>query len=136
MSTLTVAQDGRVKLESGLWDWRIRQQPSGSMVVFTHRDRPRDEMRTWTSEEEITPERALELAAEPVERLWVDADGLLWSIVLDLPSDWGRARIPHAEQAVNLVFTCGGWRKVVIAPADTKLGEISSFDLGRMFRTA
>lgn len=125
-------QQGSIKLSSGPWDWRLRPQQSGSAVVFHHRQRSQDEMRTWAPETALSASRARELALDPVERLWLDADGLLWNIHVELPSDWARSHSGQ-EGALRLVFTCGSNQKSIWVPEDTRLGELAHFDLSRLF---
>lgn len=124
-------QDGKVQLSSGTWDWKARPQQTGATVTFQHRDRQQDEMRTWSPDLDLSQERVRELALEPVERLWLDPDGILWSIHVGLPSDWAR-RDDAKEQSLRLVFSCGSLRKVVPVPVETKLGELSHFELAKM----
>lgn len=128
-------QDGKIQLPSGVWDWRLRPQQSGATVTFRHRDRQQDEMRTWSQDLELSSDRVRELALEPVERLWLDPDGLLWSIQVELPSDWARASEEKAG-GLRLVFSCGSLRKKAMVPRDTKLGELSHFELTRLLNSA
>lgn len=126
-------RDGKIQLSSGTWDWRLSPQQDGATVTFQHRQRPQDEMRTWTPEFDLSVDRVLELALEPVERLWLDPDGFLWSIYVELPSDWGRSTTPAKESALRLVFSCGSMRKTVPVTGETKLGELSHFELTKLF---
>ena len=89
-------------------------------------------MRTWTPDDDLTEDRVRELAMEPVERLWLDPDGLLWSIRIELPLDWARATQMDKEQALRLVFSCGSLKRTVPVSLDTKLGELSHFDLAKL----
>ena len=137
MYTLSYSmQDGKIKLPSGVWDWRLRPQQSGATVTFRHRERQQDEMRTWSQELELSSDRVLELALEPVERLWLDPDGLLWSIRVELPSDWARSSGSEKEGGLRLLFNCGSLRKMITVPQATKLGELSHFDLARLLNSA
>ena len=135
-SSSTRMQHGKVKLPSGTWDWRLRPQHDGAAVTFQHRDRIRDEMRTWTSELELTEERARELGSEPVERVWVDADGFAWTIHVELPSDWGSESRDGKESVLRLVFTCGSLRRTAQVPKETRLGDLRHFDLTRLIAAA
>ena len=124
-------QQGTIRLRSGPWDWRVSPQTSGASVVFQHRQRSRDEMRTWASEMEMNDSRAHELALDPVERTWVDADGLAWTIRVELPTDWARDHTGH-EGGLRLEFSCGTTRKSFWVPGDTRLGELTHFELSRL----
>lgn len=103
------------------------------MVTFHHRERQRDEMRTWVSDIVIDDERAEELALEPVERLWMDSDGLLWSIRVRLPVNWTSTPI---SDSLRLEFTCGSMVRSLNGPDGMKLGELSHFDLVRLFNNS
>lgn len=92
-------------------------------------------MRTWSPDLDLSQERVHQLALEPVERLWLDPDGLLWSIRVGLPSDWAR-RDDQKERILHLVFSCGSLQKVIPVPAETKLGELSHFDLAKMLNAS
>jgi hypothetical protein len=129
-----VAQHGSVHLRSGRWDWSAWRQSSGASVTFRHRDRIDDELRAWTSNADVSPAAAEELAKEPLERRWSDADGLLWSLRLEFPSDWGRQGTPREESSLSLVFARGPISHVALVPADCKLGELTHHELSALFR--
>lgn len=85
-------------------------------------------MKTWTPDVALSDDRVRELALQPVERVWMDADGLLWSLKLEFRSDPRR----EAGGEIQLLFVCGPVRRMAQVPADTKLGELSHFDLMRL----
>ena len=128
------SRQGTVQLRSGRWSWLVRERNSGAAVVFHHRDRPMDELRTWIPEGELSVARATELALDPVERLWLDADGILWSIRTDFPAGWARAEEDDAR-TIRLIFRYHGLQKVFPVPADTRLGELTHSELTRLLRS-
>lgn len=131
-------RNGTIDLSSGRWHWTLIPQWTGATIVFQHRDRVHDEMRSWTPEHELTDEQARELAADAVERTWMDVDGLKWRVSLDFPSDWRReARGLDAEEpSMWLVFQRGGLKKTVRVAEGTHLGELSHNELKLLLENA
>lgn len=52
----------------------------GALVVFRHRSRPYDEMRSWAQDADLSAEDALGLALEPALRVWRDGWGRRWDV--------------------------------------------------------
>ena len=131
-------RSGTVELPSGRWHWTLLPQWTGATVVFQHRDRPHDEMRNWTPQQEVTEEEALELAVEALERTWMDVDGLKWRLSLELPSDW-RSEVRGQSQAgasMWLAFKRGGVKKTVSIPDGVHLGVLSHAELKELLERA
>lgn len=126
------SRQGSVQLRSGRWSWLIREQVTGASVVFHHRDRPLDELRTWIPESELSVARATELALDPVERIWQDGDGILWTIRTEFPADWARDA-GDGSRMIRLAFTYHGLRKAFPVSADTRLGDLTHSELARLF---
>lgn len=130
-------RSGTIELGSGRWHWTLLPQWTGATIVFQHRDRVHDEMRSWTPHREIEPEEAQELGAEALERTWMDVDGLKWRLSLELPSDWQRgARGSEDRDAMWLLFKRGGLRRSVQMPAGRRLGDLSHVELKRLLEEA
>ena len=128
------AQHGSVQLRSGQWEWSVWPQAAGAPIIFRHRDRLEDELRSWTSSTDVTPRLAEELASQPLERRWTDADGLVWTLRLKFPAEWGREERSPAE--IDLVFRLGTLMRVAQVPADCRLGELTHHELSALFRDA
>jgi hypothetical protein len=124
-------QSGTIEIRSGRWHWTIIPQWTGSTVVYQHRDRVHDEMRSWVQEVELTPRQALELAIEPLERTWMDGDGLKWRLSLELPSGWRNEPRPSgsSSQSMSLMFKRGGFRRSTEVPDSSRLGTLTHNEL-------
>jgi hypothetical protein len=124
---------GTIELPSGRWYWSVNPQWRGATVVFRHRDRLDDEMRSWTPGECLTALEALQLGREPLERVWVDVDGLSWKLSMDVPRDW-RSEKPGSAvvrmRHCGLVFRRGSLRRIVEVPESPLLGEYTHSELG------
>ncbi|MEX2582971.1 MAG: hypothetical protein WD766_06845 [Gemmatimonadota bacterium] len=131
-----MSQHGSVQLRSGRWDWSVRPQHSGVAVVYQHRSRHGDELRTWAPDPDVTPDRAADLALQPIERRWVDPDGLSWTITVDLPSDWARPDRSDDERSLNLVFSIGSLVRKAQVPASCRVGELTHMELADLLREA
>lgn len=129
-----MSKHGTVQLRSGKWDWTAREQSSGAAVVFQHRDRQNDQLRTWSPEAELDQTRAHALALEPVERLWADPDGLVWVLRVELPTDWARADRAPEDRAMRLNFSYGSITRSASIPFNTRIGELTHLDLIALFR--
>jgi hypothetical protein len=133
-------RNGSIALPSGGWHWTILRQWTGSTVLYQHRERIYDEMRNWTPEQELTEAQAEELAKDPLERVWVDVDGLRWRLSIELPSTWlteaRRSGGKDDEGSLWLVFRRGGTRRMVEVPATAHLGEFSHNQLIKLLERA
>ena len=131
-------QSGTIELESGKWHWTIIPQWTGSTVVYQHRERVHDEMRSWVQELELTSEEAHKLALDPLERTWMDADGLKWRLTLELPVGWRRLGSSSGGECpgMSLIFKRGGIRRVAEVPGSTKLGGLSNKQLRGLLEEA
>lgn len=130
-------RSGTIELQSGRWHWTLLPQWTGATVVFQHRDRVHDEMRSWTAEKELTQSEARELAVDAIERVWADMDGLKWRISIELPSDWRRrenGRSEASERSNWLVFKRGGLKQAVALSEDTHLGDLSHSQLSDLLK--
>lgn len=127
---------GSIELRSGRWDWSVRPQSSGVAVVFQHRNRHGDELRTWAPDPDVTKESAADLAVQPLERRWTDADGLVWTITVDLPSDWGRSSSSKNERSLSLVFSIGSMMRTTTVPEDCRIGELTHSELSTLLKGA
>lgn len=131
-------RSGTVELPSGRWHWTLLPQWTGATIVFQHRDRAHDEMRSWTPQKEVTEEEALELGVEALERTWVDVDGLKWRLSLELPSDW-RNEVRGGSGSGStmwLAFKRGGLKKTVGLPEGVHLGMLTHTELKALLETA
>lgn len=126
-----MSKHGTVQLKSGKWDWTLREQASGAAVIFQHRERQKDQMRSWSPDTELDDARAL--ALEPIERFWADSDGLVWTIRVILPTDWARPDRAPEERAMRLTFTYGTITRSASIPFDSKAGELTHSQLIALF---
>ena len=130
-------RSGTVELSSGRWHWTLVPQWTGATIVFQHRERVHDEMRSWTPNQEVEAEDAVELALDALERTWMDVDGLKWRLSLELPSDWRREAHGLAkDNSMWLVFKRGGIRKAVRMPEGSHLGDLSHPELRKLLEEA
>jgi hypothetical protein len=127
--------NGTIQIRSGRWDWTVRAQASGAAVVFHHRNRMHDELRTWSSDPELDNGKAEELAHHPIERVWADADGIAWSITVEMPTGWRRGETSE-DRMVWLLFIAGSSRRQVLIPESTALGDLTHAELSDLFRKA
>lgn len=130
-------RSGTIQLDSGRWHWTLLPRWTGATIVFQHRERLHDEMRSWTPEQELSEDEARELAVDALERTWVDKDGLKWRLSMEIPSSW---RNPGDEvsalSGMVLVFKRGGFRRSVPMPEDASMGHLSHGDLTRLLEEA
>lgn len=120
-------RSGTVELPSGRWHWTLLPQWTGATIIFQHRDRVHDEMRSWTPDHELTEDEARELAADALERTWMDVDGLRWRLSIEMPTAWRnetRGTHPGADSSW-LVFKRGAVRKPIGLPEGSRLGDLS-----------
>ncbi|MEX2572151.1 MAG: hypothetical protein WD737_12695 [Gemmatimonadota bacterium] len=133
-------RSGTVNLASGRWHWTLRRQWTGTTLTFQHGERSHDEMRTWASEVELTEEQVVELGREPLERTWMDVDGLKWRLSLELPTGWQRAMVEQGEDArassVWLVFRRGGLRRAADVSERARLGDFTHAELRHLLEQA
>jgi hypothetical protein len=123
-------RSGTIDLASGRWHWTLLPQWTGATVVFQHRDRVHDEMRSWTPEMELTDDEARELALDALERVWADVDGLKWRLSIELPSDWRyRGQSEGDDASLWLIFKRGGVRRMVAIPASSRIGDLTHTEL-------
>lgn len=123
-------RSGTIDLASGRWNWTLLPQWTGATVVFQHRDRLHDEMRSWTPEMELTELEARELALDALERVWADMDGLKWRLSIELPSYWRHSGQGDGdESSLWLIFKRGGVRRVVSIPSSCRIGELTHTEL-------
>lgn len=132
-------RSGSLELASGRWDWTVVSQWTGSTLIFQHRDRISDEMRSWTPDTEVTDAQVRSLAVDAIERTWVDVDGFKWRLSIELPRRWqveGDGCNPDIEIGSWLVFKRGGVRKMTPLTSEQHLGELSHADLAALLEQA
>lgn len=132
-------RSGSLELASGRWDWTVVAQWTGSTLIFQHRHRINDEMRSWSPAAEVTESEVRELAIDAVERTWLDVDGLKWRLSVELPRQWQVAE--EREKAAGelgawLVFKRGGVRKMAALTPEQHLGELSHSELSQLLDQA
>jgi hypothetical protein len=125
-------QTGRVELLSGTWHWRAYRKRRGSTIVFHHRDRPWDWMRGWCEGEWLNSAELGDIAAEPLQRAWEDADGLVWNVTMEMPVTGGG----QMDRDVILIFTRPAKEYRVGVEGAMRLGELTHGELARLFQVA
>lgn len=131
-------RSGTIELPSGRWHWTLLPQWTGATIIFQHRDRVHDEMRSWTPDHELTEQEARELAADALERTWTDVDGLRWRLSMELPTDRrNETRGTHSDANASwLVFKRGAIRKSVALGEGSRLGDLSHYQLKELLESA
>lgn len=128
---------GSVELQSGRWYWRVEQQARGATVVFRHRDRAADEMRTWIPVVDLMLTEAKENARDPVSRTWGDGFGARWRLRL-MPAvrSSGDGLSPHRDDDMWLIFEGVCSQRRVLVAGDTRLGDLTHSDLCHLFASS
>lgn len=123
-------RSGAVHLKSGRWDWTVRTGGSGTVVVFRHRQRSREEMRSFSIGTDLTGAEVQEIAECPSMRTWHDVGGGRWEVRLEEPTT---SRRGETGSSVWLVFQKGPHRRASLIPRETRLGELTFSELSTHF---
>lgn len=129
---------GTIELKSGEWSWRVQEQWRGATVVFHHRRRLEEEMRTWVSSAEAMATEAEENARRPLSRTWSDNTGTLWELSFALPA-WPRCGFgigAPGEDQLWLIFRSRFAERRILVSADTCMGDLNNRDLAALLSSA
>lgn len=129
---------GTIELRSGQWSWRVQEQWRGATVIFHHRKKLEDEMRTWVSSSDAMAAEAEENGRRPLSRTWSDPSGNLWALSFELPR-WPRSGCgigAAGEDQLWLVFRARFSEKRLLVPEDTCLGDLTHRDLAALLAAA
>ncbi len=130
-------RDGTIEIESGRWSWSLVPRWRGGTVLFRRPEKPGDEMRAWVPKRRVSEAEVRGLARDPLERIWVDVDGLAWRVSLESPLAWRRwAGSGPGEEGVCLVFRRGGIRLMIPVGERPHLGALTSAELRLLFEQA
>lgn len=127
--------NGTITLPSGQWDWVQSRGALGTMIHLRHCRKPDDEMTAWTPLPQVNDREVREIARHPLDRLWSDADGMVWRLSLELKPDECSTRRPELGSGMlTLHFRRGPLSRRVDVPPETSLGTLGHGDLLRLFK--
>jgi hypothetical protein len=127
--------NGTITLPSGQWDWVQTRGALGTMIHLRHSRKPEDEMTAWSPLPHVSDLEVREIARDPLDRLWSDADGVVWRLSLEVrPGDADATRPEPGSGTLSLHFRRGSLSRRVEVPAETSLGVLAHGDLVRLFQ--